>query len=308
MECCHVNPGDQEEWHLVEAAAASSPSSSSSWSAGETLRKLMSLPKVLSSTAASARYAPTVTGAADRHQRRTMKRIHDIGVIVSRRVFINEEIVELRKMIHVARQEGLGRPTGWEEKAIEDRIEKLRIMDEENVMVFEDESRLQMTRRQIRKNRWLIKKEKAMHRKGRTWDSCYADWHEERLKEQRYNAQSAQETAEAAAASAQGQSANAASSSSSSQANREGDDEDRITAAQYAEVRAAIADYKRRFIAKHGQAEWDKEFMARPGRSRTVLPDLLAQHYDNVWTRSPRQVLAPGTHVLVSPSVLDTCM
>ena len=90
-----------------------------------------------------------------------------------------------------------------------------------------------------------------MHRKGRTWDSCYADWHEERLKEQRYNAQSAQETAEAAAASAQAQSANAASSS---QANREGDDEDRLTAAQEAEVRAAIADYKQRFIAKHGQA------------------------------------------------------
>ena len=172
-------------------------------------------------------------------------------------------------------------------------------------MVFEDESRLQMTRRQIRKNRWLIKKEKAMHRKGRTWDSCYAGWHEERLKEQRYNAQSAQETAEAAAASAQGQSANAASSS---QANREGDDEDRLTAAQEAEVRAAIADYKRRFIAKHGQAEWDKEFMARPGRSRTVLPDLLAQHYDNVCTRSPRQALAPGTHVSDTPSVSDMCV
>ena len=145
-----------------------------------------------------------------------------------------------------------------------------------------------------------------MHRKGRTWDSCYAGWHEERLKEQRYNVQSAQETAEAAAASAQGQSANAASSSS--QANREGDDEDRITAAQYAEVRAAIADYKRRFIAKHGQAEWDKEFMARPGRSRTLLHDLLVQHYEFVCTRSPRQALAPGIHVSDTPSVSDTCV
>ena len=75
-----------------------------------------------------------------------------------------------------------------------------------------------------------------------------------------------------------------------------------------AEVRAAIADYKRRFIAKHGQAEWDKEFMARPGRSRTVLPDLLAQHHDNVCTRSPRQALAPGTHVSDTPSVSDTCV
>ena len=186
-----------------------------------------------------------------------MNRIHDIGVIVSRRVFINEEIVELRKMINFARQEGLGRPTGWEEKAIEDRIEKLRIMDEENVMVFEDESRLQMTRRQIRKNRWLIKKEKAMHRKGRTWDSCYAGWHEERLKEQRYNAQSAQEKAEKKnAALARAQSANAASSS---QANHEVDDKDRLTTAQETEIRAAFADYRQRFLAKHGQSVWDKE-------------------------------------------------
>ena len=185
-----------------------------------------------------------------------MKRIHDNHVLESRREFINEEIVELRKMIQFARQEGRGRPTGWEEKAIEDRIEKLRIMDEVNVIVFEDESRLQMTRRQIRKNRWLIKKEKAMQRKGRTWDSPWAGWHEERLKDQRTTAALAQMKAENDAA-IDAEVAAALADYKAAEAEVAADWRGRSCMSVLSEIDVALADYKQRFIAKHGQAEWD---------------------------------------------------
>ena len=117
-----------------------------------------------------------------------------------------------------------------------------------------------------------------MQREGRTRPyEWHHEWHEERVTDQRYFAQLAQEKAEKKkAALARAQSANAASSS---QANHEVDDEDRLTTAQEAEIRAALADYKQRFLAKHGQAEWDKEIGAtrNPATFHLSLEELIAR-------------------------------
>ena len=117
-----------------------------------------------------------------------------------------------------------------------------------------------------------------MQREGRTRPyEWHHEWHEERLTDQRYFAQLAQEKAEKKkAALARAQSANAASSS---QANHEVDDKDRLTTAQETEIRAAFADYKQRYLAKHGQAVWDKgDWYGNP-------LDLLVPHLEELIAR-----------------------
>ena len=100
---------------------------------------------------------------------RTRKVHRELRYLVSRRNDINEQIVEFKKAIQVARQDR--RSTGWEVKALEDkltdRIEKLRLMDEENVFVMDDGSRQVLTGKQKRKNKSLIQIEQnAMQEKS----------------------------------------------------------------------------------------------------------------------------------------------
>ena len=196
--------------------------------------------------------------------------MHDNAVVNDRRSTINDEVVVLLKLIKEARQARSGAPTAWEEGVLADRIEKLRIMDEEHVIVFEDGSRLKMTRGQKRYNSWYIKEDRRLQREGRTRPY---KWHhqkvEEHLTDQRREAQLSQEKAEKKKQDALNR---ARAKAALTRAN--------LAVQKETAIRAALADYKQRFIAKHGQAEWDKEV----GGTSNPL-DLLVQHLEELMAR-----------------------
>ena len=245
-----ANPRFEEEW----------PRRTEEWPRPRFEEEWPRLPK-FRKDAQNARYNPMHDDPNDRKHNRAMKDLHDNAVVKERREGMNDEIVVLMKLIKEARQERKGNPTKWEESYLADRIEKLRIMDEKHVIVFDDCSRLQMTPGQIEYNSWYIREDKRLQREGRTRPY---KWYHEKIE-----AQILQEKAEDEKQDALDR---ARCKAAEAHAN--------VVRQEETAIRAALADYKQRFIAKHGQAEWDKEV----GGTSNPL-DLLVQHLEELMAR-----------------------
>ena len=112
---------------------------------------------------------------------RTKKVHRDLRFLLNRRNAINEQIVESKNAIQVLclnRRFTRGEVTALAEK-LTDRIEELRLMDDENVFVMNDGSRQVLTRRQIRDNKCLIQiEQKARQEKSDNgWEEFQSRMH-----------------------------------------------------------------------------------------------------------------------------------
>ena len=147
--CCHANPGDAQEWHRHCRTAASASSTSSSLAASEPDASVYR-PKshLINNIASIAEYPDAQTCPAESVRRATRPNPRNRNRMVERRckAFVRwrndiiEEIVELTRNIQESMQVSMP-GLFWDVKALNyklaDRIEKLRLMDDCNIVVLD---------------------------------------------------------------------------------------------------------------------------------------------------------------------------